>query len=217
MEMRTNDYINVNKEAYDKLSQEYKTRGEIKSGHEETPEYLVNNILKFNLNNKPLSILEIGPGSGEIVSFFEDLGHRTIAVELSEKISIIAKNKSPNSIIINSNILELEFVNDQFDIIYAGALIHLFPKADATMLLEKISKWLKPQGLLFINTTICEKSEEGFYTKSDYYGEVIRFRNRWTETDFEKFIKEMFCILKTLYTNEIDRKKTWVGYICQTI
>lgn len=89
--MEANDYININRIAYDKLSNECKCRSEIRSIYEELPEKLVNNVLHFAPISTNLNILEIGPGSGEIISCFEKLGHRTIAVELSKNISNISK------------------------------------------------------------------------------------------------------------------------------
>ena len=59
-------------------------------------------------------------------------------------------------------------MNGQFDIIYAGALIHLFKESDAHNVLNKFQQWLKTTGVLFINTTISEVTEEGFYYKNNY-------------------------------------------------
>jgi len=106
-------------------------------------------------------------------------------------------------------------LNGQFDIIYAGALIHLFKESDAHNVLNKFQQWLKTTGVLFINTTISEVTEEGFYYKNDYSLKVKRFRRKWKENDFKYLVKKYFKIEKTLYTNEIDRQKIWVGYICK--
>jgi ribosomal protein S18 acetylase RimI-like enzyme/ubiquinone/menaquinone biosynthesis C-methylase UbiE len=209
------NYIEINRKAYDSLSHEYKIRGDIKSGYEETPTYLAGNILNLLPQNAVFTVLEVGPGSGEIIEEFENKGHRTIAVELSSRIAYYAKEKSPKSIFINSNILDITFLNEQFDIIYAGALIHLFNEIDAHNVLNKFNQWLKRTGVMFINTTISEVTEEGFYYKNDYNSKVKRFRRKWRENDFKCFIEKYFQIEKTLYTNEIDRQKVWVGFICK--
>jgi len=186
-----NNYIEINRKAYDSLSHEYKTRGDIKSGYEETPTYLTGNILNLLPQNTSFTILEIGPGSGEIIEEFENKGHRTIAVELSSNIAYYAKEKSPKTIFINSNILDINFLNGQFDIIYAGALIHLFKESDAHNVLNKFQQWLKTTGVLFINTTISEVTEEGFYYKNDYSLKVKRFRRKWKENDFNILLKNI--------------------------
>jgi len=111
--------------------------------------------------------------------------------------------------------LDAVFLTGEFDIIFAGAIIHLFPKNDAQKLLSYIYTWLKPDGTLFINTTINIESEEGYLTKHDYKGGIKRYRKKWTETEFEKFISGQFVILKTLYTDELNRNKKWLGYICR--
>lgn len=209
------NYIEINKKAYEALSNEYKYRGKVKSVYEETPSYLVENILNILPNETSFNVLEVGPGSGEIVEEFEKKGNRTTAIEISSKISHLIKEKSPQTIIINSNILDVNFFDAQFDIIYAGAFIHLFNEYDAQKVLRKISSWLKCNGLLFVNTTISRNSEEGFYYKSDYKLKIKRFRRKWRESDFQTFIENKFIIEKTLYTNELDRGKVWVGYICK--
>lgn len=210
-----NNYIEINRKAYDALSHEYKLRGVVKSGYEETPKYLVDNVTSILPQNTFFNVLEVGPGSGEIVEEFENRGHKTIAIELSTQISLYVKNRSPKTIIINSDILNVNFLNNQFDVIYAGALIHLFNEPDALNVLRKFNNWLKPSGALFINTTISKSTEEGFYYKNDYNLKVKRFRRKWTENDFKSFIEKYFYISKTLYTDELDRKKVWVGHICK--
>lgn len=209
------DYIENNRIAYDTLSQEYANRSKNRSEYEESPDFLVDNILKFIPSSNRYAVLEIGPGSGDIINTFDKKGHLTVAVELSREISLLAKKNSPSSIIINSNILDVTFIDNQFDIIYVGAVIHLFPERDAIELLNRLYCWLKQDGVLFINTTISDKTEEGYFIKSDYKDQIKRFRRKWVEKDFKQFVCMKFSVIKTLYTNELDRDKVWVGYICK--
>lgn len=210
------EYLKINKKAYNKLSIEYLSRTIDRSEFEEKPESLANSILKFFISNSPKKALEIGPGSGEILECFEKNGCRTIAVDISPKIIEIAKKKSPNTIFINSNILEVNFHKNQFEIIYAGALIHLFPLVDARKLIKNIYCWLNYDGILFINTTINEDSTEGYFIKEDYMGKIKRFRRKWTENDFETLIIESNLeIIEKIYTEEFDRGKKWVALICK--
>jgi SAM-dependent methyltransferase len=210
------DYIKINQLAYDTLYQEYDKRANQKSKFEESAETLggaVLNCVKHRFEHK--LALEVGPGSGEILNFFEENGCRTVAVELSTKIANIAKSRSPRTVFILGDITEIEFADDQFEIIYAGALIHLFPLDDALELLQKFRKWLKPSGILFVNTTINLFSEEGYYTKTDYGLQVKRFRRKWTEQEFLTKLQNIgFEILERLFTDEQDREKQWVAFLC---
>ena len=211
------DYIAINRHAFDQLSVEYLKRDLIKSDFETPAEYLVDCILNYKNKNDELLVLEVGPGSGKTLRYFESISCRTTAVDLSEKIIDVAKSNSPKTVFIHGNILDVAFYPCQFDVIFAGALIHLFPKNDAKKLVKQFSRWMKEDGVMFINTTINDKSEEGFFIKSDYGNSVKRFRRKWTEKEFNKFITEHFSILKTIYTDEKDRNKMWVGYICKLL
>jgi ubiquinone/menaquinone biosynthesis C-methylase UbiE len=214
------EYIRVNRDSYDILHKEYNRRANArsikKSDYEESAESLGGPVLsRAKLRFKTISVLEIGPGSGEMSSFFDKNGCRTMAVELSPKMAEIAKNRSPNTIIILGDILETEFCENQFEVIYAGAVIHLFPLKDAIELLKKIYNWIKPNGFLFINTTIHSVSDEGYEIKLDYDIKIKRFRRKWKENEFlTALLDSNFKILDRMFTNEKDRGKEWVAYIC---
>ena len=210
------EYISINRECYDNLAEEYGYRVDNKSPSEESAA----NLCKFILNTVTLPnnamVLEIGPGAGQTLRCFSDLGFCTVGVELSAKMASLAHKTSPQSAIIIENILDIDFVENQFDIIYLGAIIHLFPQEDAKRLMVKVFHWLKPCGRMFINTTCNDDNQEGFFEKKDYHGQFKRFRKHWTESGFYDFISTSgFLILDTMYTNEDDRGKRWVAYVCK--
>lgn len=208
-------YIKANKKCYDVLAEEYMKRKNNKSVHEAKVEDLANFLLG-NTNDDVLSFLEIGPGAGQTLRFFDSKGCKTVGVELSYKMATVAHNTSPNSLLLVCNVLDIDFPIDTFDAIYVGAVIHLFPKKDAMQLLYSIHRWLKTNGRLFINTTCGKESKEGFYRKIDYNKKVKRFRRFWEEDEFYRFIHENgFDVLDTMYTEEADRSKRWVAYVCK--
>lgn len=211
------DYVRVNKLAYDILSEEYKKRSHRRSQYEENPETLGSAVLRHTRHRfDHLVTLEVGPGSGEMLYYFENHGCRTTAVELSTRIIKVAAARSPHTIMVAGNILNIEFVKEQFDIIYAGALIHLFPFSDAVALIRKFHTWLAPEGVLFVNTTVHPFSEEGYLAKKDYHPPVMRFRKRWTEKELHHSLEEVqFEILEKLTTYERNRQKYWVAFICR--
>jgi len=212
-------YLLKNKKVYDDLAIEYRNRREKRSEFEENLDVLGDSVLKYLSKESKLDIvnvLEIGPGAGQMLEYFERKNCRTIGIELSTEMSKIAKSYSPRSIIINANVNDIEFLDNQMDIIYIGAVIHLFPYKDAVKLMVKVSRWLKEDGVIFINTTISKKNQEGYFSKRDYKNSEERYRAYWTESDFEDFvINSGFTLLTKLYTNEIDRDKKWVALICR--
>ncbi len=210
----------MNRESYDALYEEYDRRANQrayqKSDYEESDESLGMPILNLARQSfSHISVLDIGPGSGEMSAFFEKHDCRTIAVELSPQMARITKIRSPNTLILVNDILETDFLNDQFEIIYAGAIIHLFPLNDALELLNRIYFWLKPKGLIFINTTLHNISSEGYETKTDYEKNLKRFRRKWREDELLNAMKNNnLKTIKRMYTFEQDRMKRWVAYIC---
>lgn len=207
------DYIQINKEVYDALATEYSFRRDNIGPYSESTEFLGNALLKYAPRKSPLQVLEIGPGAGQILRFFEDNNCRTIGVELSAEMSKICRIQSPDSVVLTGNILDINFSNEQFDLIYIGAVIHLFPLQHARALLKNIWKWTKTGGHIFINTTCHEQSSEGYSEKKDY-SSGIRFRRYWKEADFQKeVVQSGFSIVEKLYTDEKDREKLWVAII----
>ena len=76
---------------------------------------------------------------------------------------------------------------------------------------SNLNKWIKEEGKILIYTTIHDKSEEGYYEKEDYSGNIIRFRKKFTE---EELVEECnFEIVYKMYTEEPDRNKKWLTYI----
>lgn len=209
-----NEYLEVNAQVYNQLAEDYLLRREKPSKYEETTEYLGNSVFKYISKKPQKNVLEIGPGAGQILCYFEKKGCRTIGIELSKNMAKVAKQYSPKSIIINDDANNVDLLGNQFQLVYMGALIHLFPKTDARKLLLKVWKWLEKEGIIFINTTCHDRSYEGFYEKKDYNSKQIRFRRYWTEREFEEFVINCgFSIIEKLYTNEVDRNKKWVALI----
>lgn len=208
------EFIQSNRIVYDALAREYAFRRDNSGPYSEDTEYLGYSLLKHISDRNHLQVMEIGPGAGQILKYFEDNGCRTIGVELSQEMCQLCRIQSPNSILINGDICEINFCIEQFDLIYMGAIIHLFPLQDAITLMKKVWSWLKYGGYIFVNTTCHAESYEGYSRKQDYPGEVYRFRRYWREDDFERFISDSgFSVKEKLYTDEKDRMKKWVALI----
>lgn len=214
--MLEKEYIRVNRKAYNEFAIQHLERHNNISKYELSDEeweiLLKEKLLKPNIVNK---VLEIGPGSGRILKLLEDsLGCRTVAVDLAEEMIKYAKVKSPNTIFIEDDILNVKFDKDTYDAIVMGALIHTFPKEDVKKLLELVYGWIKEDGRILIYTTIHEKGDEGYFEKDDYSGNIIRYRKKFTEKELEELVEEFnFKIVYRGYSSEIDRNKKWITYI----
>ncbi len=210
------EYIKVNRQAYDLFAKQHAERQDKIGKYDLTDDEWVNLLREKLLPKENNNVcLEIGPGTGRILKLLEErLNCKTYAVELSEEMIKYAKARSPKTTFICDNILNVDFKPEQFDAIFMGALIHNFPAADAKVLLSLVYKWLDKNGRILIYTTIHDKSEEGYYEKEDYKGNIVRFRKKFTEPELQEIVESShFIIDYKLYREELDRHKKWLIYI----
>ena len=210
--MNEKDYIKINKASYDIVAEEYKTKYKNNDGANKFYDILQEFVL--NKKNDDFSkMLEIGPGVGTLLKIFEEKGFRTTAVELSENMASLACENSSNSVIINNNILEINFMPKQFDFILAMAVIHNFPEEDLIKLLDKIKVWLKDDGFFILDTTNNQVTETGFFEKEDYNNNVVRYRRKWKKEDLESFMeKQGFYIQDSVVYKDSTSNKEWLIY-----
>ena len=206
------EYVKTNQKAYDNLAKEYKQRMQdyVISDRKITAPFI--DYLKNHFDK--IRVLEIGPGSGLNLSYFENEGFGTTAIDISKKILRVSKETAPKTKYIFGDFLTFDFGKSKFEGIFTKAFIHLFPKEDAIIVLEKIFDLLEERGAAFIATTIHEKSEEGFFEKSDYNKKMKRYRKKWTESELlEEVIKVGFTIFDKSYNIEPDKNKKWINLI----
>lgn len=210
------EYVEANENAFDKLADQYYKRMKNPLQDEYTPEAIVNDIFyEYNkqYQRDPAKVLELGPGAGGVIRTFADKGCSTYAIDISEKMINYAKTVSPNTVFIKDDILSCENIFKQkFDIIYAGAIIHLFSLHDEQVILCKLKQWLTENGVLFMNTTLHDKSEEGFLVKEDYNGKIKRYRRKWERNELLEFLDRLgYQVVREILKDEKERNKTWIN------
>ena len=209
------NYINVNMTSYDRIAAQYATRNQSQSQYEINKHAYWEDYIAKHVDKYTNSALEIGPGAGEMLKRLNSLGFDTIAVELSQNMAEVARKNAPNSLVFVDNILNIEFAERQFDLVFAAAVIHNFTVYDAKKLLSKISTWLHPNGFLILDTTKEFSSEEGFFEKKDYSGNISRYRKKYTEDEFKNLLTgSNYKIVHQYYNSEPDREKTWMALVC---
>lgn len=212
-------YTLINKEAYDKLASEYKQRVVSSSKYKEPLDNLAGLSLKYAKQRfKKIDVLEIGPGNGEIARYFNDRSCSVVALDISKKILEVVNETAPKTKLVCADILDYKIPSGKFSLVYCGALIHLFKVEDVHKLMKKIWDGLKSNGILFVNTTIHNKSSEGFYIKEDYSGKIKRFRHQYTELEFRNLVAQGgFKVIDEKTTDEKDKKKFWLALICEKV
>ena len=96
------------------------------------------------------------------------------------------------------------------------AFIHLFPKKEVPVVLEKVKSLLLPNGFGLICTTQNEHPSEGYFKKVDYNNSVKRFRKFWTKQELLDIIEQTGLKVVDLYL-DVDPTfpKTWMNAIFQ--
>ena len=172
--------IDVNRNAYNHLASEFNSRDSDLGPYKEALREYFSRYVKGGEK-----ILEIGPGTGLLLQTLEELGCRTTAIELSEKMCEFSRINSPNTIIINQDILTVDFFYNQFDVVCALALIHTIPYEDAKILLHKVESWLKDGGFFILDTVMYDESKE-IFIPSGIYKAVTKFRKQYTKSEVKE-------------------------------
>lgn len=208
------DYVRVNQYAYNLTAPEYRRRAEHYST--EPLEVLAGGSLLRLPEKENNSILEIGPGSGEVCRYFADNGNDTTAIDISQEIIENVHKISPDTKTILSDIMDVKLTPESYDMVYAEKLIHLFTRADAIRVMRKIFKCLKSNGVLFINTAIHPDPQEGFARKKKFNTQVKRYRHQYRKSEFKDLIKNTnFRIIDGIKTDKDEKGKYWQAYICK--
>ncbi len=202
--------INVNRKAYNQLAQEFNSRDERLESYEKELYTYISNYVKNGDD-----VLEIGSGTGRLLQILERLGCRTTAVELSEEMCKFSKKNSPNTILINQDILSVNFFDKQFDVICGLALIHTMTFQDATVLLKKVGTWLKENGTFIFDTIEYRESKE-FFMKTGVHNDIVKFRKQYTKHELEELIYSSgFKISNISLLKEENNNKVWIRFACK--
>jgi predicted adenylyl cyclase CyaB len=134
---------------------------------------------------KGKNILDLGCGAGDHSQYFIQQGLDVTAIDLSEKMVELCKNKGLNAQIMD--IENLQFPDNSFDGIWAvTSLLHI-EKGKLAPVIKKLHKIIKPEGLIFV----CMKEGVGSEVLPDG-----RFFEYWQEEQ----LKEHFTNFQHLET-----------------
>jgi len=209
MAISKNNYLEINRLAYDALAPEYLKRAEV-DRVKDVP--LVEPFVTY-LKEKfrgHCRVLDIGPGNGVNLSMLHEAGFDVAGVDISSEMIKIAKKTCPEADFYLGDFLAVAFPESDFQGVFAKASLHLLPKDDAELSFSKVHKILAPGGMFYISTTAASDSKEGFLSKKDYPGQRIRFRKHWMPVELRgTLIQSGFSIFKESFDFEADWNKRW--------
>ncbi len=168
-------------------------------------------------------ILDLGCGNGRLVNLLGNYDIEYVGSDISSDLLNYAKKqdfgKIKNFQFIESDMLDLEFLDNSFDIIFLIASYHhLRIKSQRIKILEKMNKWLKKDGLIIMTNwnlfqrkyikyifNLEKKSWNDFLIPwKDKNGDVIanRFYHGFRLGELDKLAKNtQFKVLENRYSD----------------
>jgi ubiquinone/menaquinone biosynthesis C-methylase UbiE len=179
------DYKKKTIESYNQnakeLSEKFKELMDLKRRYE-FQRYI--DLLKGN------KILDLGCGSGDHSLYFKERGLDVTAIDLSEEMIKLCKEKGIKALV--KDIENLDFQNKSFNGVWAvTSLLHI-PKSKIKNVIEKLSLILKDGGILYV----CVKEGKGEDFVKDKFGNTSRFFVFWEEDEFMELFKDYFVLIE---------------------
>lgn len=134
-------------------------------------------------------ILDLGCGSGDHSYYFLQNGLDVSAIDISDEMIKICKQKGLNAFVMD--IEDLKFDDKSFDGIWSvTSLLHI-PKSELPRVIDKMYKILKDNGILYV----CVKEGEGENLVKDEDGSE-RFFSFWKKQKILDLFKEKFSLIE---------------------
>jgi len=147
-------------------------------------------FVKLLLNEGKYTLLDVGAGTGKDSKFFMDNNIDAIAVDLSDEMIKLCKEKGIES-------YELDFYNlyhigKKVDAVWSmNSLLHV-EKADLNLVLQEIRNMLNPLGLFFMGVYGGEDSE-GIWQDDIYTPH--RFFSSYTDENIKQVVSNYFELI----------------------
>ncbi len=177
------DYKKKTIESYDKYAKDFSHKFKNLTNLDERPEFQ-----RFISLIHGKKILDLGCGSGDHALYFKQKGFEVTAIDLSNEMIKLCKEKGINA--KKMDIEKLEFKDNTFNGIWAvTSLLHI-PKQKIGRIIKKLSKILRYNGLLYI----CMKEGKGEKLEKEPNGSE-RYFAYWKEEELKKAFKEHFTLI----------------------
>ena len=131
------------KRGYDRIGAEYERWSEGATDHARE------HYTRVLLDGLPegAAVLDLGSGSGELLTRQLAGRFRVTGVELSSRMVELARRNVPNATYVRDDMASVEFAPGSFDGVCAFYSLTHLPPEELPALLRKVSDWLRPGGL----------------------------------------------------------------------
>jgi SAM-dependent methyltransferase len=172
------------RQAYDHMAEDRDQKAEPAWKESERQDFL-----KLMQDEGKKSLLEIGAGPGWDSLFFQENGLNVVSTDLSPEMVRICREKGLEA--YEMNFLNLEFIDDRFEAVYArNCLLHV-PKESLSDVLLEIRRVLSPGGLFFLGV-YGGKDHEGVWEEDNHVPK--RYFAFYTDPQIKAITQEYFSL-----------------------
>lgn len=178
-------------------------------GVSEVPPFELTDFI--SLLEKEDKVLEVGTAGGRDAKVFSDAGMEVIGTDVVDSFLVAAKKLVPEATFVNRDMRELDFDSDEFNAVWANAVLLHAERADALKIIQNFYRMLKPKGKLHIR--VKEGEGESFREEKLSSGKR-RFFVYYSQREVEQLLEVAgFKVIRSRVMNdERGREDTkWVS------
>jgi ubiquinone/menaquinone biosynthesis C-methylase UbiE len=197
-------YKNETKKAYNKYAKKFEEKF-----HEYSEAYIKKEAKLFaDKVGKKGRVLDMGSGPGDHAVYLKKNNLDVLCIDISKEMIKLCKQKGLNARVMDFE--KMHFKQGSFNGVWAyTSLLHI-PKSRFPITIKKISRILKPNGVLFLGMKYG--NEEGFVSSEKYPGTKRWFSN-YTDTEIRSSLKPYFKIVSS-YRTKIRKGQIFLNYLC---
>ena len=137
---------------YDLMAEQY-----LATKHHEDPLALTALEDLASLLPREAAVLDLGCGAGvPVTRWLSDKGFAVTGVDISARQLDLARSYVPEATFIKADMTEVTFAPDSLDAVVAfHSIIHV-PRTEHPALLERIHRWLRPEGAFLATMTLTD-------------------------------------------------------------
>ena len=169
------NFVKQQAAAYDQLLPVYEARHEhCQSIRKKVAEWVLDGLAS------PASALDVGCGAGAYLELLASHGVDAHGIDISNGMSAAAGTRSGRTVTCGD--FRTHGFEREFDLVFAQAVVHLFPKTEVLAVVERLKVLAKKR--VYFSTSLTLISSEGWEEKDG----VSRYRSRYTKNEFMKII-----------------------------
>lgn len=159
----------------------------------------------------PSAILDLGCGGGQDARLLHAKGFRVVGVDLTIAFLRSAKKVAPSVPLVRADMRDLPFEREIFDGVWAAACLMHVPPPEAARVLKRLSRIVRPGGLLAATVTYGTRSR--ISTDGWMPG---RYFARWQKAELARVVERSGWEIESLrVVSNQERKGRWLNLVAR--